>query len=127
MKVFSAIFFFFNLILFIVFNILTIARYVIFPDIWPLMLRHPVQSLYMGCYPMGAATLINIGAGLLYEEWHWGKRAFLYVLWGFWWVDVAISFLCAFAMVHIMYVLWVHPRPYSTLMSFLGKLVTSTR
>ena len=105
MKVFSAIFFFFNLILFIVFNILTIARYVIFPDIWPLMLRHPVQSLYVGCYPMGAATLINIGAGLLYEEWHWGKRAFLYVLWGFWWVDVAISFLCAFAMVHIMYVL----------------------
>ncbi|TCD64157.1 transporter [Steccherinum ochraceum] len=102
MRVFSAIFFFLNLCLFIVFNALTIARYTIFPDIWSIMIRHPVQSLYVGCYPMGAATLINVSVSLLYSNWNIGGKPFLYVLWAFWWLDVAVSCLCAFPMVHIM-------------------------
>ena len=102
MKVFTYIFFFLNLAFFLIFNVLTAARYIIFPDIWSIMIRHPVQSLYIGCYPMGAATLINIGVGLLYEQYDFGGRAFLYFLWGCWWIDVIISFVCAFAVVHIM-------------------------
>lgn len=26
-----------------------------------MMITHPAQSLFMGCFPMGAATLINAG------------------------------------------------------------------
>ncbi|KAH8083777.1 voltage-dependent anion channel [Cristinia sonorae] len=102
MNIFSAIFFFLNLLLFVLFNILTAARYAMFPHIWPIMLRHPVQSLYLGCYPMGATTLINVGVVLLDSEWHWGGKKFIYILWALWWVDVAISVVCAFPLVHYM-------------------------
>ena len=103
-SVFTYFFFFLNLALFIIFNVLTIARYVIFPDIWSLMLRHPVQSLYLGCYPMGATTLITIAIGFINQQEGIGGSGFLYFLWATWWVDVALSFACAFALVHVMYV-----------------------
>jgi tellurite resistance protein TehA-like permease len=66
-----------NLALFIFVCGCTIARYVMFPEVrtrptestsclildprqvWGLMLNHPAQSLFIGCFPMGAATLIN--------------------------------------------------------------------
>ena len=67
------------------------------------MIHHPVQSLYIGCYPMGAATLINVGFALLNTDWGWGGKGFLYALWGFWWADVIVSLLCAFPFVHVMY------------------------
>lgn len=68
MDVFATIFFFLNLVLFVVFNIITICRFTLFPDVWYLMLRHPVQSLYLGCYPMGAATLITVSVVLFYQK-----------------------------------------------------------
>ena len=101
-KIFTYIFFFLNLALFLIFNIMTLARYTIFPDIWSIMIRHPVQSLYIGCYPMGATTLINVAVGLIYEQFNFGGRGFIYFLWGCWWVVVVLSFLCAFAVVHVM-------------------------
>ncbi|EIM81137.1 uncharacterized protein STEHIDRAFT_66796 [Stereum hirsutum FP-91666 SS1] len=104
MKTFSAIFFFLNLILFATFNVVSLFRYLMFPDIWSLMLRHPSQSLFLGCYPMGATTLINVSAGLFYKEYGFGGTGFLYGLWGLWWLDVAISVLCCWGLVHIMVV-----------------------
>lgn len=35
------------------------GRRLISPQVWSLMLAHPAQSLFIGCFPMGAATLIN--------------------------------------------------------------------
>ena len=102
MQVFTYIFFFLNLALFIIFNALTVARYIFFPDIWSIMIQHPTQSLFIGTYPMGLATLISVAVGLVYERDHFGGKAFLYTIWGIWWLDVVISILCAFAIVHIM-------------------------
>jgi len=34
-------------------------NYLSLRQVWELMLSHPVQSLFIGCFPMGAATLIN--------------------------------------------------------------------
>ncbi|KAI0694001.1 voltage-dependent anion channel [Cerioporus squamosus] len=99
--VLTYIFFFLNLALFIIFNALTAARYILFPDIWSIMLRHPTQSLFIGTYPMGAATLISVAVGLIYEG-GFGGQAFLYSMWALWWLDVAISLVCTFAIVHIM-------------------------
>ncbi|KAI9068273.1 hypothetical protein FKP32DRAFT_173940 [Trametes sanguinea] len=101
-KAFTFIFFFLNLALFVVFNLLTIARYIIFPDIWSLMIHHPVQSLFVGTYPMGLSTLLNIAVGFLYQRYHFGGRGFLYAMWGLWWFDVFLSIACAFELVHIM-------------------------
>lgn len=51
---------------------------------------------------MGATTLINVAVGLIYQQYGFGGRPFLYVLWAIWWADVVLSFLCAFVLVFIM-------------------------
>lgn len=101
-QVLTHVFFFLNLALFIIFNIITAARYIIFPDIWSTMMNHPIQSLYTGTYPMGGATLISVAVGQIYQRDGFGGIGFLYAMWGFWWLDVAISLACAFEVVHIM-------------------------
>ena len=66
------------------------------------MIRHPVQSLYLSTFPMGAATLINVGTTVLHDQYHLGGRGFLFTLWGLWFLDVAISSLCCWGLVFIM-------------------------
>lgn len=53
-----------NTIIFSVFLFMTIARYVKFPQIWSIMIHHPVQSMFVGTFPMGFATIVN---GLVIE------------------------------------------------------------
>ena len=103
-KAFTYLFFFLNLTLFLLFNVVTAVRYTLFPEIWRIMIRHPVQSLYLGCYPMGFSTLISVAVGLIYEQEHFGGRGFIYFLWGLWWFVVILSFASAFFLTHIMYV-----------------------
>jgi tellurite resistance protein TehA-like permease len=91
-----------NFILFILFIAMSITRYTRYPSIWSCMVRHPVQSLYLGTFPMGGITLINVGTTVLYGYYNFGGRAFLYTLWGLWWVDVAISALCCWGLIHVM-------------------------
>lgn len=102
MQVLTWIFFFLNLALFVLFNALTIARHIIFPDVWGTMMKHPTQSLYIGTYPMGGATLITVAAGFVYEQYGFGGKTFLYIIWAIWWLDVCVSLLCAFVLVHLM-------------------------
>jgi len=102
---FALAFFFLNLALFCVFLILTISRYVMFPRVWGLMLKHPVQSLYLGCFPMGAVTLINTGLTIVNQYYNFGGKPLLYILWCFWWLDVILSFSCCFGLVYVMCVL----------------------
>ena len=102
MKIFTFIFFFLNLALFVLFTICTIARYILFPEEWRIMIRQPAQSLYLGCFPMGATTLITISVVQIDLEYGFGGKGFLYALWALWWLDVAISFICAFIVVHVM-------------------------
>jgi tellurite resistance protein TehA-like permease len=91
-----------NFILFIFFSAVSITRYTRHPGIWRIMIRHPVQSLYLSTFPMGAATLIGVGTTVLYGQYGFGGRAFLFTLWGLWWIDVAISSLCCWGLVHVM-------------------------
>jgi tellurite resistance protein TehA-like permease len=102
MRICAAIFFFLNLLLFVTFSVTSAYRYIRYPDIWNLMIFHPVQSLYLGCVPMGATTLISVGVSIFYTDFAFGGTAFLYLLWAFWWLDVAVSALCVFLLVHIM-------------------------
>ncbi|KAA1471684.1 hypothetical protein DENSPDRAFT_799821 [Dentipellis sp. KUC8613] len=101
-KTFAAIFFFLNLTIFILFTAISIARYLMFPSIWSIMIHHPVHSLYVATFPMGAATLINVCVNLLHTQYGFGGKGFLYTIWGFWWLDVAISCICCWGMIHIM-------------------------
>jgi tellurite resistance protein TehA-like permease len=47
----SLVFLFLNILIFLVLFFLSIVRYVVWPEIAILMLRHPVQSLYLYVSP----------------------------------------------------------------------------
>lgn len=40
--------------------------------------------------------------GLISEQYGFGGRAFLYFIWACWWLVIVLSFICAFALVHVM-------------------------
>lgn len=52
----SYIFFGLNVLLFVTFLGLSIARYTMYPRLWGAMIAHPGQSLFLGCFPMGFAS-----------------------------------------------------------------------
>ena len=52
----SVVFFILNVSLFAVFTGITALRYTLYPEIWSAMIRHPAQSLFLGCFPMGLAS-----------------------------------------------------------------------
>ncbi|KAF7327475.1 hypothetical protein MKEN_00325900 [Mycena kentingensis (nom. inval.)] len=101
-KVLTLLLFFLNLLCFVLVCAATLARYILFPEIWPAMLRHPTQSMFIGGFPMGAATLINI-ALVAHQSYGFSPRSgFLYALWGFWWLDALVSVAIAVGMLGVM-------------------------
>ena len=113
LRALSTTFFFLNLLLFVLFCAASAVRYWHFPGVWDAMLQHPVQSLYLGTFPMGALTLISVATTVLHGQYGFGGRGFLYTLWAFWWVDVALSALCCLGISYIMCVRhrrrrWLH-------------------
>ncbi|KAG8213805.1 voltage-dependent anion channel [Butyriboletus roseoflavus] len=102
MRSFSLAFFFLNFALFALFTALSAARYILIPGTWTRMLRHPVQSLYLGTFPMGATTLLTVSITLIHGSYNFGGRSFVYAIWALWWLDVAVSILCFWGIVHIM-------------------------
>lgn len=49
-----------NVLLFTIFLFLSMLRNIIYPEIWFAMIHHPAQSLFLGTFPMGLATIINM-------------------------------------------------------------------
>ena len=91
-----------NIALFILLTSCGVARYTMFRDIWRTMIHHPVQSLYLGCFPMGFATIIMGSVAILYESFGFGGRGFLMSLWALWCLDVALALLVCFGQLHVM-------------------------
>lgn len=56
----SVVLFVLNIVLFVIFLTLSILRYAIYPEIWSVMIRHTTESLFIGTFPMGLATIINM-------------------------------------------------------------------
>lgn len=65
----SVVIFALNVSLFMVFLLLSILRYAIFPEIWFAMIRHPAESLFLGTIPMGLATIINMIVSVCVPVW----------------------------------------------------------
>jgi tellurite resistance protein TehA-like permease len=96
----SYVFFALNLLLFTVFTAVSFLRYTLYPEIWTVMVRHPTQSLFLGCFPMALATLINM---LTFSCASWDAWP-IYLAFGLWCLDATISVLCCvlilFPMMH---------------------------
>ncbi|KAK8118607.1 uncharacterized protein PG998_003233 [Apiospora kogelbergensis] len=95
-------FFALNVLLMVSFTTISVARYVLYPQIWGVMIRHPTQSLFLGTFPMGLATIINMTVFVCVPAWgNWAA----YLAWGLWWFDLAISLLCCvslpFMVIHL--------------------------
>lgn len=56
----SVVIFTLNVFLFSLFLTMSVLRYSLYPQIWYVMIRHPAQSLFLGTFPMGLATIINM-------------------------------------------------------------------
>ncbi|KAH9839411.1 voltage-dependent anion channel-domain-containing protein [Rhodofomes roseus] len=107
LRIAGCVWFILNIAIFVFACVCSLLRYVMYPEIFWLMLSHTSQSLYIGCFPMGAATLIN-SALALNQNWGFGGKGFLYFLWGCWWLDSAFSYLVAFGMLYTMTVRHEH-------------------
>lgn len=55
----SIVIFVLNVVLFCVFFI-SILRYALYPGLWNAMIRTPAQSVFIGIFPMGFATIVNM-------------------------------------------------------------------
>ncbi|KAH7338156.1 voltage-dependent anion channel [Rhizoctonia solani] len=89
-----------NVCLFGLFCALSVIRYIKYPGTFRLMYMHPVQSLFLGCFPMGFSTLIN--ASLNAYQAYGLSQSFLYALWGLWWLDSILALAVYFLMLYVM-------------------------
>ncbi|KAJ9655631.1 Plasma membrane sulfite pump involved in sulfite metabolism [Neophaeococcomyces mojaviensis] len=88
----SIIIFCLNVLLFSTFLTISILRYIMFPGIFTTMLKHPVQSLFLGTFPMGLATLINMIVFVCVPAWGHGAVT---LAWTLWWINVVLSLTTA--------------------------------
>ncbi|KIW04163.1 uncharacterized protein PV09_04970 [Verruconis gallopava] len=84
----SVIIFALNVFLFVLFTVISIIRYTLYPGIWSAMIRHPVQSLFLGTFPMGLATIINMMCKVCVPAWGSWVATFA---WTLWWIDVVAA------------------------------------
>ena len=65
----SVVIFALNVALFIFFLFVSLLRYMLYPQIWVVMIQHPTQSLFLGTFPMGLATIINMVVFVCVPAW----------------------------------------------------------
>lgn len=88
-------FFALNVFLFVLILTISILRYILYPATWTLMLAHPVQSLFLGTFPMGFATIVNVFTLVCVPYWGGATPT---IAWTMWWIDVVLSLACCFGL-----------------------------
>lgn len=84
-----------NVVLFSAGCILSIIRYAMYPQTFRAALSHPVQSMFLGTFPMGLSMIIDMISLVCVPAWGiWAE----YVAWSLWIVNVAIAVLCALSL-----------------------------
>ncbi|KAH7383061.1 MFS transporter [Cadophora sp. MPI-SDFR-AT-0126] len=104
LQIISTIFFVLNLILFLLFTFISFLRYFLYPNIFPAVLRHPHQSLFLATFPVGLATLINMTVLVCVPVWGRGMATLAWVLW---WIDAVLAVVACF---HLTFVIMTNQR-----------------
>ena len=97
LEIISIVFFVLNLVLFLLFTFISFLRYVLYPQIFPAVLRHPHQSLFVATFPVGLATIINMTVLVCAPAWGTGMATLAWVLW---WIDSLLALATCF---HLTY------------------------
>jgi tellurite resistance protein TehA-like permease len=77
----SVFFFGLNTILFGIALTISTLRYTLYPEIWTVMIQDPNNSLFLGCAPIGFATLIELWIFLCCPYWGYWSVTFAFILW----------------------------------------------
>jgi len=88
LRIIADIIFGLNVVLFLLFLGISIARYTIWPQMGPLMLFHPSQSLFLGTFAMGMTTIVSMSAIAAAPAWGNGFVIFTWILW---WITVILA------------------------------------
>jgi tellurite resistance protein TehA-like permease len=84
----SVMFFGLNAILFTCAFSISVFRYVVYPEIWTVMIADSVNSLFLGTIPMGFATLVSAWCSLCIP--YWGPWAVTFA-WVCWMIDSVVA------------------------------------
>ncbi|KAJ1704979.1 C4-dicarboxylate transporter/malic acid transport protein, partial [Aspergillus flavus] len=91
----SVVIFAFNVLLFAMGCVITALRYSLYPEIFTVMITHPVQSMFLGAFPMGFATIVNMFCFVCVPAWgEWAKN----FAWGMWIFDAVLSVITALSL-----------------------------
>lgn len=94
-----------NVVLFTAGCILSIIRYSMYPQTFKAALSHPVQSMFLGTFPMGLSMIIDMICLVCVPAWGiWVE----YTAWSLWIFNVAVSVLCALSLPFLLYVHCYH-------------------
>uniref|UniRef100_V5GMS5 Malic acid transport protein n=2 Tax=Kalmanozyma brasiliensis (strain GHG001) TaxID=1365824 RepID=V5GMS5_KALBG len=110
-----------NVLLFFLFLGISVARYVIWPQLFWIMLFHPTQSLFLGTFAMGQATLITMCAISAAPAWGLG---FAYFTWGLWWANALQSLVICVGLPFIQFTRHVQSLDKITAVWFLPVVTT---
>ncbi|SJX66621.1 related to SSU1-plasma membrane sulfite pump [Sporisorium reilianum f. sp. reilianum] len=83
-----------DIVIFILFVSAFFARYLMYPEVVPLTIKHPQKSMFLGTLPMGLITIISGIAQLGTKEFELGV-GFALAASGLWWGATALSLLIA--------------------------------
>lgn len=96
----SVVTFAFNVLLFAIGCVITALRYSLYPEIFTVMITHPVQSMFLGAFPMGFATIVNMFCFVCVPAWgEWAKN----FAWGMWIFDAVLSVITALSLPFLLY------------------------
>ncbi|CAL5869231.1 uncharacterized protein PFLUO_LOCUS3459 [Penicillium psychrofluorescens] len=88
----SVVIFALNVVLFVTGCVISALRYILYPEVFGVMITHSVQSMFIGTFPMGLTTIINMICFVCVPVWgEWVP----YFAWGLWIFDAAVSVLTA--------------------------------
>ena len=96
----SIIVFVFDLVLFILFCLISALRYLLYPEIWSAMLNHPTESLFLGACPMGLGILVQMIVNVCVPA--WGSWA-VTLVWTLWWIEIVLSVAICFYLPFMLY------------------------
>ena len=90
-----------NVFLFVAGCILSIIRYSLYPHTFKAVISHPVQSMFLGTFPMGLSTIIDMICFVCIPAWGpWAGH----LAWALWIIDTVISIVCALSLPFLLYV-----------------------
>src|SRR5436190_7937868 len=90
-----------NVALFVIGTAITLLRYTLYPTVWSVTIRDPYQSMFLSCFPVGFATVINMIVLVCVPAWGHGVGI---IAWGLWMVDAVISTMAALCLPFMLYV-----------------------